>query len=94
MRFAVLHPDPRLGAYARARRAEDDVAHAVAPACAAVSAVSINVREAHRRVSASGSVYMWEDVPRMLVEAKDDVLGRLALAPLVAMVCGGYKVST
>ena len=81
--LSVLHPDPGLRPNAWIWGAEDDVADAVAPTGAAVSSVParapcqpLDLKHGAKRRS-----------PRMLVEAENDVLRGLTLAPLVTMIC-------
>ena len=90
MRFPVLHPNPRLGAHARVRGTEDDVAHTVAPSGATVATIPTSNTDQH--YTTSGERWRTRS-PSVLIKAENDVLGRLALAPLVAMVCAVECVS-
>ncbi len=88
MRLPILHPDPCLRSNLWVGGAEDDVTHTVTPSGAAVSPVPVTI------ASVPSSTEGTRNSPGVLVEAEDDVLAWLALAPFVTVVyIGVSKVS-
>ena len=79
----VLHPDPSLWADTWIWGPEDNVAHSMTPSCAAVSAVA---RCTTMSGYAGNPILSRSDVPRVLVEAEDDILRGLSLAPFITMI--------
>ncbi len=85
MRLSILHPDPCLRSNLWVGGAKDDVAHTVTPSRAAISSVPVTI------VSVPFSTEGNRNSPGVLVEAEDDVLAWLALAPFVTVIYIGVS---